>query len=285
MTPEQFTAIVGLGGVALGIGGTLIAARVQLKGSHAQAEATRRAAETTAVTQYAATLIQQNRAAQRAAYVGLIDAADSFMREADRAIEGRRWGAADTLQEPLDRLHRAESAVKLEGPIAVIQAASPIIEHAEMVAMYFDGSTRRYAAWRSLRATSRSGAESVAAQRALDALQALHSATRSLPAGPHLPRSLTSEAESFGQSLGERGTAWRRCYESAREQLAGLCRAGAMESWEMGELLREPWIEAADVTVEHFDDEMHTDVYDFVDCARTLLNDTRPERVVTARRA
>ncbi|MFD9474057.1 hypothetical protein [Streptomyces goshikiensis] len=277
MTPEQFTAVVGLGGVALGIGGTLIAARVQLKGSHAQAEATRRAAETTAVTQYAGTLVQQNRAAQRAAYVAFVSQAREFTREVDRAIVGTSWAADDSLRGLHRRLSTAFSAVELEGPAVVIAAGTAIMDYAEDLTSGFEYSAPEYRAWQKFRSV-----DVGQARQALAALDALRSAARPLsPEAAHRMRSGSDMVEAT-QSLGALGEHWRQKYVVARDELAALCTAGTLEASEMAVLLEDAGTRRIplDKSVEDWESELFSAMDKFTECARQQLNDTRPERRV-----
>ncbi|MFD5891976.1 hypothetical protein ACFWHQ_39350 [Streptomyces sp. NPDC060334] len=279
MTPEQFTAVVGLGGVALGIGGTLIAARVQLKGSHAQAEATRRAAETTAVTQYASTLVQQNRAAQRAAYVAFVSQAREFTREIDRAIVGTSWASDDSLGEPLRRLSTAFSAVELEGPMEVIAAGSAIMEGADALTTQFDYSIAGYRAWYKFHAVDREHA-----RQALTALDALRSVARPLTLAGHRIRVGGDLAEATQQldALGALGAHWRQKYVVAHAELAALCAAGTLEASEMAVLLGDAGNGRIpqDVSVENLESGLFSAMEKFTECARQQLNDTRPEHRV-----
>ncbi|MFJ3841763.1 hypothetical protein ACIPY6_40535 [Streptomyces sp. NPDC090054] len=274
MTPEQFTALVGLSGVALGIGGTLIAARVQLKGSRAQAEATRRAAETTAVTQYASTLVQQNRAAQRAAYVAFVAQAREFTREVDRAIVGTSWTAADSLHEPQRRLSTAFSAVELEGPTVIIAAGNAILDLADALTSQFEYHPQEYRAWCKFHA----GATGHARQ-GLTALDALRSVARSLP--PEAARRIraSSDMVETTRSLGALGEHWRQKYVVARGELAALCTAGTLEASDMAILLKDAGTDKipADRSVEDWESDLFSAMDKFTKCARHQLNDTRPE--------
>ncbi|MEU8465771.1 hypothetical protein [Streptomyces sp. NPDC029003] len=281
MNSDQFTAIVGLGGVALGIGGTLIAARVQLRGSQAQAEATRRAAETTAVTQYAATLMQQNRAAQRAVYVALLEAANAFGRAVDQICWRSSSASGELLQERMAQLLKSFSAVELEGPSAVIESAERIIEFAETIAAYLSGG-QEYRPWRKLRDTDRHGSDKeTAARLAVEALDALRTVTRTISLEVLASMRRSSDIVAFTEALGESGTAWRQKYARAREMLVPLCTMGVLESPEVDVLLRDAGLShyPFDKSIDQWDSQMHSAIYGFVNSARQQLNNTKPENL------
>jgi hypothetical protein len=112
-------------GVVLGGGVTLATAHIQRKGSKDQADATLRAAVTTARLQYAGALEQQNRIAQRTAYVGFIAATHAFRQALRREVPGR--SNPDPFREVQQVLRDAYVAVELEGPPSVLTAADAVV--------------------------------------------------------------------------------------------------------------------------------------------------------------
>lgn len=113
-------------GVALGIAGTLAAARVQARAAYAQADAALEAARAQARATYASSLHQHNQVARGSAYARLVDSGHSFIRAlADVArIDEGTAEEPSTLTDPYNELHRAESAVKVWAPEHVRDAAS-----------------------------------------------------------------------------------------------------------------------------------------------------------------
>ncbi|MZE68714.1 hypothetical protein [Streptomyces sp. SID5789] len=139
MASELAIAGVGLIGVALGSAATFVAALVQRKGSQAQADATYRAAVTTAQVQYAAAMETQNRQARRQTYVEF-SAAATELRAVARTLRrecGRWWygdGArpdTETLFAPLRALKDSYRTVELAGPVSVLEAAGLVMSQAE----------------------------------------------------------------------------------------------------------------------------------------------------------
>lgn len=114
MSPEVITAAASLVGVALGLVGGVIAARIQARGAHAQAEATLRAALDTAQLQRATTLDQQIRDARRAVYARFLAAAHHCSSLVNELLDGSATPAITRDAETELGITRA--LVELEGP-------------------------------------------------------------------------------------------------------------------------------------------------------------------------
>ncbi|MFE9637040.1 hypothetical protein [Streptomyces sp. NPDC006463] len=185
MTPELVGAASALLGVALGIVGTLGAARIQAKGAHAQADATYRAAVTTAQVQYAGTIAQQSRAAQRAAYVRFLTTAHAFelaVRPAREQVGSAQVGSTDDpLAEPMRELRAAFATVELEGPQAILEAADAVTDNAAVLAYILREHASELEAWDTLGEAAYCDPPATEAREATDALNAVVAAQRNLP--------------------------------------------------------------------------------------------------------
>ncbi|MGW2416425.1 hypothetical protein ACWCV5_30255 [Streptomyces tubercidicus] len=150
-------------GVALGIAGTLAAARMQARAAYAQADASLEAARAQARATYASSLHQHNQAARGTAYARLVDGGHSFIRAlADIArIDEATAAEPSTLTDPYLQLHRAESAVKVWAPDHVRATASELASAAWRITVHVTKYDRQlYEGWRALYAA----AEPVSAQ-------------------------------------------------------------------------------------------------------------------------
>ncbi|MFF1419344.1 hypothetical protein [Streptomyces sp. NPDC058280] len=114
MASEIITVAASLGGVALGLVGAVIAARIQARGAHAQAEATLRSALDAARLQRATTLDQQARDARRAVYAHFLAAAHTSRKHIRLLLDGT--ATEEALRSIEDELDSALAMIELEGP-------------------------------------------------------------------------------------------------------------------------------------------------------------------------
>ncbi|WP_314250993.1 hypothetical protein [Streptomyces sp. DSM 40907] len=266
----------GLIGVLLGIGGALFGARMQARGSHAQADATRTAAETTAHTQYAATLVQQNRAAQRNAYVEFLRNLHALSAEASQARDPHdSMSTIETLRGRAERMRASYTLVELEGPDYVLAAAHEVMLRGSTLA---SSSSRLRdtlrAEGRLLEASLIGSSAAVNARRRLadlrNALSCLPVEERSrlvLQAGdPRTYVSMGADAHYGG------------AHERAEEALDQLVSDGILATEATFALLIDAGMrhEAATelIALEH--DIFDTAVVTFITVVRRHLNDTNP---------
>ncbi|MEU7425966.1 hypothetical protein [Streptomyces sp. NPDC040750] len=127
------TALLG----ALGIVGTLAAARIQARGAVRQAEAalaqahaTHRAAIEAAATQARSSFEQQARAARRPVYLSLVDAGHAFADRLPDLFDGTFAGDAP-LESEKNAMRVALSRVELEGPVNLITLGRSVLATAE----------------------------------------------------------------------------------------------------------------------------------------------------------
>ncbi|MDQ0843615.1 hypothetical protein [Streptomyces sp. V1I6] len=145
-------------GVALGIAGTLAAARVQARAAYAQADAALEAARAQARATYASSLYQHNQAARGTAYARLVDSGHSFIRAlADIArIDEGTASEPRSLTGPYTELHRAESAVKVWAPEHVRAAANELASTAWRITVEITKWDRDlYEGWHALYAAAK----------------------------------------------------------------------------------------------------------------------------------
>lgn len=145
-------------GVALGIVGTLAAARMQARAAYAQADAALEAARAQARATYASSLHQHNQVARGTAYARLVDTGHSFIRAlADVArIDEVTAEAPLTLTSPYIELHRAESAVKVWAPERVRSAANELASAAWRITIEITKWDRDlYEGWHALYAAAK----------------------------------------------------------------------------------------------------------------------------------
>ncbi|MEU9230931.1 hypothetical protein [Streptomyces subrutilus] len=281
MSPEVFTAIATLSGVGLGIAGALGAARIQARGSHAQADATFRAAETTATTQYAALLQQQNREAQRAAYRAFLSEARQFIRDWERARVGRHaWPEGTYLKDSLHRLMTALSTVELEGPSPILANANEIAEAAKKLTAKFDLRENIVWAWRRVREEGmRVEGMSERAARAVAALEALRVVSQeTLPVQRRMMAG-SRDLENAWRRLGDLADPWREAYAQASRMLEPFRTLGIIEPNEMQQLLRDAAVhpQPADLACHQLAGELNRAVLHFVGAAREHLGRVHPE--------
>ncbi|MGW6926273.1 hypothetical protein ACWGA9_34215 [Streptomyces sp. NPDC054950] len=142
-----------LAGVALGIIGTLAAARVQARAAYAQADAALEGARAQARATYASSLHQHNQIARGTAYARLVDTGHSFIRalaDVARVDEGTAEEPS-ILTGPYIDLHRAESAVKVWAPERVRTAARDLGYAAWDITIHVTKYDRHlYEGWRAL---------------------------------------------------------------------------------------------------------------------------------------
>ncbi|WP_336318716.1 hypothetical protein [Streptomyces lavendofoliae] len=129
------TAILG----ALGIAGTLAAARIQARAASRQAEAalaqahaTHRAALDAAATQAQSDFARQAREAQRPIYLAFIDASRAFADGARPLFDGSAQ-RNDPLATEMRELQVAASRIELEGPTALIDLTHRVLACASQV--------------------------------------------------------------------------------------------------------------------------------------------------------
>ncbi|MCX4561615.1 hypothetical protein OHA02_36235 [Streptomyces phaeochromogenes] len=257
--------------MALGIVGTLMAARIQAKGSHAQAEATYRAAVTTAQTQYAATLEQQNRAAQRAAYVGFIAASDAFQRAMIPAEERAGRDAPEPLRGPLDQLHTAITPVELEGPSEVLTAARSVTQCADELTNVLYEQGEILESWRIL---VTGHVDEV--RRAHTAVLRVYDVARAIPM---THRSLhDADRQVRAERMGEYGEAWLAACEAAESALASAVAVGALTEDQAADLLWDVSSkdEGTPQTSREHRDSFTNAAANFIEAARHYLNNTQP---------
>ncbi|MER6316067.1 hypothetical protein ABT237_20115 [Streptomyces sp. NPDC001581] len=280
MSPEQFTAVVGLGGVALGIFGTLAAARVQARGSHAQAEATRQAAETTAATQYASSLVQQNRASQRTAYLGLLTTAREFDRAAHVASAGgTRWGDGDSLAPQMLVVYAAFATVELEGPERVLPAARKIADATDGILDLFTSEERTLTSLARLYAAL-AGEFRPQAAYAEQLLRGLHRANMDLTSSQRLALVMAADTRhDVAHGLGRVGEAWLSAWRAAEMQLSLLADRGQLDEQQVGALLRDSGLikPGTQESLNKLHDDLKDGIGLFVEVVRDYLNDTVPD--------
>ncbi|MDH3038979.1 hypothetical protein [Streptomyces sp. TRM75561] len=282
MASEIAIAGVGLIGVALGSAGTLAAAYVQRKGSQAQADATYRAAVTTAQVQYAGVLEVQNRQAQRQTYVKFSEAATAFRAsQSSLRSECAHWwygeGAPpniESLLDPLRLLKSVHGAVELAGPASVMEAADRVVRGAEALTEIYDRAEiprLEYLLWK--------GREDHDPQRAMActlAEEALHELRRVVIVTPPLAR---TRQLSEGQSAEVQAMAAAFCqaWDAALTQfqvLDGLFDEGQRhlvvnDAAMLGEGSYEE-------RLRHLQERFEEAADGFVCIAREYLNDTQP---------
>ncbi|MFF8646463.1 hypothetical protein [Streptomyces sp. NPDC015345] len=127
MQPEVLSACIGGGGallgVALGIAGTLRAAR-----THGEA------ARDAAATQATATLRQQAREARRPVYAGALAAGRAYKTRAELLIDGS--ATPDALDDVAAEVEAAVALVELEGPRVLESAAIHLLQCATQLGRY-----------------------------------------------------------------------------------------------------------------------------------------------------
>ncbi|MFE1415338.1 hypothetical protein ACFW6F_31775 [Streptomyces sp. NPDC058746] len=278
MAPELITAIATLAGVALGIAGTLSAARIQAKGSHAQADATYRAAQTTATTQYAATLEQQNRGAQRAAYVGLLAVTRDFVRRAEytRSSEGDRDHLAHDLREPLVQVETAFAAVELEGPEPVLAAAREIADASFSFKQLLEHHGHVYRATNKLWA--RHFHSPLSEFPAIESLDRLRSINRDLSPRDRVHLLASGDMPARAGEMGEVGMRWRTEFLQARSLLQVYVEEGIITEVEREAILQHSgtWEHSVPDMLDAAQAKLDTVLVSFVRAARMHLNATVP---------
>ncbi|MEU0631070.1 hypothetical protein [Streptomyces sp. NPDC005989] len=177
------TAAVG----ALGIAGTLAAARIQAKGAVRQAEAslvqahaTHTAAVETVAAQARSAFVQAARDAQRPVYVALIDATHAFADSVTRRIAIGEWETNHGFEAEARSMRIALSRVELEGPESLISLAQHLATAVEGVRQSARSLCSDLDAWHALYAAEAGEApfndtQSHAAAEAVSALDELHS--------------------------------------------------------------------------------------------------------------
>ncbi|MFD3777973.1 hypothetical protein [Streptomyces sp. NPDC058612] len=279
MSPELITAIATLAGVALGIAGTLSAARIQVKGSHAQANATLRAAQTTATTQYAAALEQQNRAAQRTTYVGFLAVARDFVRRAEytRTTEGERDRSAQDLSEPLHQVQTALAAVELDGPEAVLVRAREFERASSGFQAHLESGGTVYRAMNELWALHFD--DSVREFPAIESLDRLRTITGELSRHDRVNLMVSSNILSTADTIAGIGAQWRTEFLRARSLLLPYVEEGVITEVEAEAIAQHAGTRECSVgdLLNSAQAGMDTALNSFILAARTHLNATAPE--------
>lgn len=274
--PALVAAAAGLVGVVLGSTGTLVAAHIQRKGSKDQAEATVRAAVTTARFQYTGALEQQNRIAQRTAYVGFIAATHAFQQVLRREAPAAGRTNSDPLREPQRALRDAYIAVELEGPPSVLTAADAVLGIGGAVTQFVYNDADLMETWRILHNAARTQ------EAAGIALRALRDVQRVLAETPPDERQALSSHNDQARQEHEDGlqTPAARWYEAHREaQRAVYDTVGLLTGDQAEELLLDAsaFPHNALERVMHVSREFEEAAARFVQVARDYLNDTHPE--------
>ncbi|MFJ1733306.1 hypothetical protein [Streptomyces sp. NPDC088254] len=274
MDSALVAAGAGLVGVVLGSAGTLAAAHIQRKGSKDQAEATVRAAVTTARFQYAGALEQQNRIAQRTAYVGFIAATHGFRQTLRSEVPGRT--NPDPLREAQRALRDAYIAVELEGPPSVLTAADAVVATGGALAQFIYNDAELMEAWRTLHNAARTQ------ERATTALQALRDVQRVLAQTQPDERGALSNRNDQARQDHENGlqtpaARWFAAYQEARQAVYDT--GGLLTDDQAEELLLDASLfpQNALERVLHVTSEFEETAARFVQVARIYLNDTQPE--------
>ncbi|MFB8247301.1 hypothetical protein ACFC5X_19940 [Streptomyces sp. NPDC055952] len=273
MNAELIAAGAGLVGVVLGGGVTLAAAHIQRKGSKDQADATLRAAVTTARLQYAGALEQQNRIAQRTAYVGFIAATHAFRQALRREVP--TCANPDPFREVYRTLRDAYIAVELEGPPSVLAAADAVVGAGFGVTQFVYNDADLMETWRTLHVAAQSQ------QPAAVALQALREVQRVVAETPPDQRETLTETNHQtrrdhhdAQSPAARWIAARQQARQAVYDTGGLLTADQAE----GLLLDASTFPCnALERVAHVSRDFEEAADAFVQTARNYLSDTAPE--------
>ncbi|WP_405535248.1 hypothetical protein OG426_54535 (plasmid) [Streptomyces canus] len=278
MASELVTAGVGLAGVALGSIGTLAAAYIQRKGSQDQAEATYRAAVTTARTQYAGALEAQNRAAQRNVYVSFVTAARAFQRAARGAVLDVGAANLDPLRGSVGEFRTAFGAVELEGPTSVLTAANEVLRMAELITITFHHGARIMEAERILEAPrDTTDAHWESSDFALRTLREVHRIRLEATPDELVTLNMMQAREDAEAGRSTRAVTWLRALERARSAMGEV--GGLLDRHQASDLLfdvelRSPGpLERAQSVLNEFDAAIAA----FVHAARSYLNDTQPD--------
>ncbi|WP_415940371.1 hypothetical protein [Streptomyces sp. 039-1] len=274
MNAELIATGAGLVGVVLGGGVTLAAAHIQRKGSKDQADATLRAAVTTARVQYAGALDQQNRIAQRTAYAGFIAATHDFRQALRSEIPGRT--NPDPFREGHRALRDAYVAVELEGPPSVLAAADAVVDAGFGVTQFVYNDAELMETWRTLHRAAGSQ------QAATAALQALREVQRVLAEIPPEQRHTLTEPDH--QASGDHhadpqspAARWRAARQQARQAVQGT--NGLLTDNQSQDLLFDvsTFPSNALERVAHVSRSFEDAADAFIQTARNYLNDTSAE--------
>ncbi|MFJ6722237.1 hypothetical protein [Streptomyces sp. NPDC091259] len=269
----------GLVGVALGIVGALFGARMQAQGSHAQAEATQQAAATTAVTQYAATLVQQNRAAQRTAYVSFLSAARDFQRRVGYVmnIPGDSDESAHDMREQMVHVEAAFAAVQLEGPDRVLTQARRVEDSAHQFYRLLANHGDTYRAWNRFYAHYRS--ETPREFAAVASLENLQEITRELSERDRILLISAADVLAVAAGMGERGSRWSAEYQRARCLLEAFVTERVLTEREADRLVYEAGTSKCSVgdLLITLSERLDDGIASFIEAARTHLSATVPE--------
>ncbi|MFF6949755.1 hypothetical protein ACFZAD_14010 [Streptomyces iakyrus] len=218
-------------GVALGIVGTLGAARIQARAAYAQADAALGAARAQARATYASSLHQHNQAARGNAYARLVDSGHSFIRalaDIARIDEGTAEQPL-TLTDPYLDLHRAESSVKVWAPEYVRAAAAALASEAWRITIHitkwdrdvYEGWHALYVAAESLSAPMPPDSDQAAIVSASVARQALYAHERHVQA-------YHRDGRPSSPLLAEHWQVWEETAESMRTAFAEAVDAGIL---------------------------------------------------------
>lgn len=229
---------------------------------------------TTARLQYAGALEQQNRIAQRTAYVGFIAATHAFRQALRREVPGR--ANPDPFSDVQQALRDAYIAVELEGPPSVLSAADAVLSAGFGVTQFVYNDAELMETWRTLHGAAHSQ------QPAAVALQALRDVQRIVAETPRDQRHTLTEhtpqtrrdAHDDPQSPAAR---WRGGRQHARQAMQDL--GGLLTDDQAEELLLDvsTFPSNALERVVHVSRGFEEAADAFVQTARGYLNDTAPE--------
>ncbi|MFJ9997874.1 hypothetical protein [Streptomyces werraensis] len=218
-------------GVALGIAGTLAAARVQARAAYAQADAALEAARAQARATYASSLHQHNQAARGSAYARLVDSGHSFIR-ALAGVARIDEGTAErpsTLTTPYIELHRAESAVKVWAPEHVRAVASELISTTWQITISITKWDQHlYEGWHALYEAAKGNDEPQTGDSSDPAYALRNVARQALSAHQRHVRAYHQDGRPPYPLYGEHWRAWEETAESMRAAFAEAVTAGIL---------------------------------------------------------
>ncbi|MFE2181389.1 hypothetical protein [Streptomyces sp. NPDC059455] len=229
-------------GVALGIVGTLAAARMQARAAYAQADAALEAARAQARATYASSLHQHNQVARGSAYARLVDSGHSFIRAlADIArIDEGTAEEPSTLTAPYTELHRAESAVKVWAPEHVRGAASELASAAWRITVQITKWDRHvYEGWHALYVAAEHVSGPPPDDPSDPAVDSAYVARQALFAHARHVDAYHRDGRPSYPLLTEHWHAWEETAESMRTAFAETVAAGILSQDQAGALANQ----------------------------------------------
>ncbi|MDG9710626.1 hypothetical protein [Streptomyces sp. DH10] len=229
---------------------------------------------TTARLQYAGALEQQNRIAQRTAYVGFFAATHAFRQALRREVPGR--ANPDPFREVHRALRDAYIAVELEGPPSVLAAADAVVGAGFGVTQFVYNDADLMETWRTLHIAAQSQ------QPAAVALQALRDVQRVVAeTSPDQRKTLTETNNRSGRDHNDDPQSPAARWRAARQQARQTAHAtGGLLTDDQAEILL---LDVSTFPSNALESVMHVSL-DFeqaadalVQTARNYLNDTAPE--------